>query len=250
MRSTMRTARTWAPAGAILVTVLTAMWLTGCARTPAGVLPRTVREMTFSISFNGPINDDDFYFVPIDIAGGGVGPVPVFPGLVAGQGWVTGSATHYVQYHQRQYTVFQVNSLQPFQSTPIGVPIRSVLPQPGGQNLQFTIDLNALGVTSSTIDVNIITTNQPLSNVRLLDGLGIRGNDFLNIDITFSRTIRNSDRNVEGPDDVLNEDAIVQPTTDQTRPLDIVDWTISTTISTYGLFGLQTTDHGLQGIGK
>lgn len=200
----------------------------GCARFPVGSTPTTIREMSFRIDFNGAINENDFYFVPIDNTGGGTGPVPIFPGIVIGEGWVTGSATHYVQYHQRQYTVFKITNLQPFRSEPLGSPVRFTVPDAGGTTLQFTIDLNAIEATGDTVDFNIICTDQPFAIDRLLDGLGRLGNDFVNIDILTNKTVTNSDGlNPEGPDDVLDENRSIQPSSDQTRPLDITDWSVT-----------------------
>lgn len=200
----------------------------GCAKFPAGSTPTTVREMSFTIELNGPINDNDWYFVPIDNTGGGLGPVPVFPGIIVGEGWVTGSATHYVQYHQRQYTVFRITSLQPFLSEPIGSPVRSTIPETGSKTLQFTIDLNAIAATADSVDFNIITTDQPFASVRLLDGLGRTGTEFVNVDIMTNRTITNSEGIApETSGDVLDQNRNIQPSNDQTDPLDITDWSVT-----------------------
>lgn len=202
--------------------------LAGCAKFPAGSTPTTVREMSFTIEFRGPINDNDWYFVPIDNTGGGLGPVPVFPGIVVGQGWVTGSATHYVQYHQRQYTVFRITSLEPFLSEPIGAPVRSTVPATGGKTLQFTIDLNAISATGDSVDFNIITTDRPFDNIRLLDGLGRTGTEFVNVDILTNRTITNSEGiSPETSGDVLDQNRNIQPSNSQTDPLDITDWSVT-----------------------
>ena len=202
----------------------------GCARFPEGSTPTTIREMSFNIEFNGPINDTDWYFIPIDSAGGGTGPVPVFPGIAVGEGWVTGSATHYIQYHQRQYTVFEITSLQPFASKYIGSPLRVTVPDAGQNTLQFTIDLNQIGATGDTLDFNIICTDQPFGSVRLLDALGRLGNDFANVDIRTNQPITNSEGlNPESPDvlDVLDQNRSIQQSNDQTKPLDITDWSVT-----------------------
>lgn len=200
----------------------------GCARFPAGSTSNTIKEMSFHLEFNGPINDNYYYYVPIDTTGSGQGPVPVFPGLTVGEGWVTGSATHYVQYHQRQYTVFRITHLQPFSSEPIGAPVRSIVPEIGSKSLQFTVDLNTIAAAGDSVDVNIITTDQPLAGARLLDGLGRNGNDFINIDIKTNRTITNSESlTPETAGDVLDQNTNIQPQNDQTNPLDITDWSIT-----------------------
>ena len=202
--------------------------LAGCARTPSGVATLVLKEMSFEITFSGPINNDYFYFVPLDTSGGGDGPTPVFPGIMIAEAWVTGSATYFVRYHQRQYTVHRIVSLQPFQSDPIGAPIRSTIPDAGSTTLRFTIDLNTIAATGESVDVNIIAVDQPSSDTRLLDGLGPRGTDFLNVDIATDRTITNDDViSPELPGDVLDQNGVTQSPTDQTRPLDITDWSIT-----------------------
>ena len=215
--------------------VLLAILLAGCARTPSGLGITTLREMSFTIDFDGPINDDYFYFVAIDTSGGGDGPVPVFPGLVTGESWVTGSVTCFVQYHARQYTVNRITSLAPLRSEPIGSPIRSTLPDVGGKTLRFTIDLNAIGATNPSVDINIISVDQPLSSIRRLDGLGLGGTQFLgDISIQSDRTITNLDDSIqpETSDDVLDQNQNIIPgqPTPETSPLDIVNWSITTNV--------------------
>ncbi|HUV05100.1 MAG TPA: hypothetical protein VMX94_08330 [Armatimonadota bacterium] len=213
------------------VILILAAALSGCARSPEGLGPLTPREVSFRIDFDGPINDNYYYFVAIDIAGGGDGPTPVFPGIVAGQGWVTGSATHFVQYHMGQYTVWRITDLQPLRAEPIGAPLRSTPPEVGGKTLGFTLDLNAIGAASEFMDVNIIAIDQPLADVRMLDGLGQQGTEFLILDISSDRTYANTEDTIslEPKQDVLdqNRDLAPRQPNDQTQPLDIVDWTIT-----------------------
>ncbi|MHB1000909.1 MAG: hypothetical protein ACYC27_16835 [Armatimonadota bacterium] len=213
----------------VLIFIIT-ITLAGCAKSPSGITPGTIKEMTVRITFNGPVNETYYYYFPIDTTGGGPGPVPVFPGITTGEGWVTGSANYYIQYHQRQYTLYRITSLQPFQSELIGTPIRSTTPSIGGRTLSFTIDLNAIITAGQTVDVNIISVDQPLLENRLLDGLGLRGTSFINVDITNDRTINNTDLNIEPANDVLDRNGSVQPVNDQTKPLDISDWSITTDV--------------------
>lgn len=93
----------------IALAVIALVILSGCARggttTPVG--PSVVVD--FYARFAGPINDAFYYFIPIDADGdfGQDGPVPVAAGPFWENGWGTGSFTHYVQYHQGQYNVYQ-----------------------------------------------------------------------------------------------------------------------------------------------
>jgi len=208
----------------------------GCARFPEGTSITTVLEMSFHIDFKGPINDAYFYFIPIDTVGGGEGPTPVFPSPgSAVDEWVTGSANYYVEYHQRQYTLYQIISLHPFESKRIGAPIRSTPPDVGGTTLRFTINLNEIGATGESVDVNFIAVNQLFPDGRLLDSLGDgrigERTQFLILDIATDRTFSNL-----GPDnpllpepenDVADQNGAVQPASDLTSPLDIVDWSIT-----------------------
>lgn len=212
----------------LLITLcLFAILLYGCARTPSGISPIDIREMSITASFAAPINDSYYYFFPIDLNGGNIGPIPVFSGTAGTQAWVTGSATHYVQYHQRQYSLYKITNLNPFQSESIGSPLRYVIPDIGSNIISFTIDLNQLGAHSSTVDVNIIAIDQPALQTRLLDALGPRGNDFLNINILSNRTYTNNELSIEFVNDVMDYDSIVQPSSERTKPLDISDWSIS-----------------------
>jgi hypothetical protein len=189
--------------------------------------------MSFQIDFNGPVNDSDYYFVAIDTTSPlpAVGPVPIFPGSTPGLGWLTGSATYFVEYHGGQYTVNKIISLQPFQSQPVGTPVSAVIPSGGSQSLIFTINLSTIGATGQAVNVNIITTNAPFSTPRLLDGLGPTGTDFVNVNITFNQTITDaSTGNLEVAGDVLDQNGSVQPPSAVTNPLDIVNWSITVTL--------------------
>lgn len=200
--------------------------VSGCARFPGGIAPAAVREMSFRIDFKGPINNNYHYYVAIDTNGGdSLGPTPVFPSI-SGQGWLIGPATHYVEYYQGQYTVHKITNLAPFQETTIGAPLRSSAPSSiGDKSIAFSVDLNDLGATSSSVDINAIATDNPNTPIRMIDGLGLYGTTFISIPITGSRTFAGTDET----GDVLDQsDKIVQPASDQPAPLDITAWTIST----------------------
>jgi len=205
--------------------------LAGCARFPAGVSATSVREMAFQITFNGPVNDNYYYNVAIDTTGGANGPVAVFPNpeVQAVDDWVTGSANYFVQYHARQFTLCKITQLHPFTYMIIGAPLKYILPDPGSNELTFSVDLNSIAEIGSSLNINIITLNQLAPSGRLLDALGPRGTTFVNVGITSNRTYRNSDLGTpEAAYDVLDQNGALfaNQTDPQVTPLDITDWSI------------------------
>lgn len=208
----------------ILLTALAA----GCARTPAdGGLAR-VRSVTVELAFAAPVNEDMYYFAVIDAEGGGPGPIPVFPGITPGQGWVTGAATHFVEYHQGRFTIYKFLDFNQFQYVQIGTPIRF---NAGAQSLSFTVDLNDLAITGESLDINFITLDRPFEERRTIDALFHGGASALNLDISRDNTTNNAQVGfIEQPDDLRNENATPVPTTDLTRPLDMTGWSIAVDI--------------------
>lgn len=86
--------------------------LTGCARGGPGDgtgVPQWV--IRFMVDFAGPIDDTSFYFIAIDADGdfGVDGPLPVAGGPYWGNGWGTGSITHFIGYNQGRYDVYLMN---------------------------------------------------------------------------------------------------------------------------------------------
>lgn len=103
--------------------LLMAAVLGGCARggTTSPVGPSVVVD--FYARYAGPINDAFYYFIPIDADGdfGQDGPVPVAAGPYWENGWGTGSFTHYIQYHQGQYNVYQAVTVPTLQTAGGGI---------------------------------------------------------------------------------------------------------------------------------
>ena len=93
-----------------LLLVALVVALSGCAYGGGGVVTPAV-VVDFTVRLAAAVNDGFYYFIPIDADGdfGQDGPVPVAAGPFWGNGWGTGSLTHYVEYHQGQYNVYQVN---------------------------------------------------------------------------------------------------------------------------------------------
>jgi len=83
--------------------------LSGCARVGSGgaLIPKWT--LRFTVDFAGPVSESFFYFIAIDADNdnGLDGPLPVAAGPWWGNGWGTGSITHFIQYNQGQYNVFR-----------------------------------------------------------------------------------------------------------------------------------------------
>ena len=187
---------------------------------------------SFEITFAGPINDAYHYFIVLDTAGGITGPTPLFPGVLPGtEGWVIAPATHYIEYTGGPYIAYRITSLDPpLPPAFVGALLGYIRPEPGSASLSFTISLDEIGATGDSINVNVIAIDDPSAPIRLIDGLGLRGMDFVNVDITTDDVVRDADLgDIEGTNDVLdqNQQQVPGQPTEQTRPLDIVDWTIT-----------------------
>jgi len=207
---------------ALCVGALTALAFSGCARTPEGSVIIPVRAFTVTLTTAAAVNDDFYYYTVIDTEGGGAGPLPVFPGVIPGQGWVTGSATHFVEYHRGQFTLCKFLDLDQFQYVRIGTPINA---SASGQTITFTIDLNDLEANGESIDLNFITMDYPLAQRRSIDALIAGSASTLNLLVTSDSDPDNdSFGSLEQPDDLLNENGSPAATTEITRPLDMIGW--------------------------
>lgn len=93
------------PGAAVLVL------LSGCARGGEGTTSGTQAVLDMWVQFAGPIDESAYYFMAIDADGdwGRDYPVPIASGPFWGNGWGTGSITHFVQYHLGRYEVYKTN---------------------------------------------------------------------------------------------------------------------------------------------
>ncbi|MGD9496759.1 MAG: hypothetical protein AB7Y46_10695 [Armatimonadota bacterium] len=100
--------------GLSVVMALSAVQLSGCAR--GGELEPVVPEVVveFVVTCAAPIRDAFYYYIALDADNdfGVDGPLPVAAGPNWGNGWGTGSITHYVEYHLGRYELFRV-TLEP-----------------------------------------------------------------------------------------------------------------------------------------
>jgi len=95
-----------------LLLIMAVAALSGCAYGGGGIVTPAV-VIDFTARMAAAINDAFYYFIAIDADGdfGQDGPVAVAAGPDWGNGWGTGSFTHYIEYHLGQYMVYQVNRL-------------------------------------------------------------------------------------------------------------------------------------------
>jgi hypothetical protein len=205
----------------------------GCARTPAGISGPPPRELILTMTVAGIISPDDFYYLALDFSGDpSKGPLPVI-GPPWGNGWGTGSITHYVRIQSNQA---QVYSIQPgtnlLQSNFLGRPFDYQPPINNG-TATVTLDMDTLvpaNSTVSTVNVNYITTDRVVVDPRftgpkLVDAFGEDGSHYLTIPIRTARVFTNSDfpTPIEQPGDVL----LVPDRVHANAPnLDIVDWRV------------------------
>ncbi|MBC7288094.1 MAG: hypothetical protein H5T86_08655, partial [Armatimonadetes bacterium] len=102
-------------AHSVTLSLLVGGLLAGCARGgegQQGIVPTQVMDIV--VRYAGAVNDAFYYFIALDLDNDpNDGPIPVASGPYWGNGWGTGSMTHFVEYHQGQYQVFRV-VLEPY----------------------------------------------------------------------------------------------------------------------------------------
>lgn len=213
----------------LVILLLAILGLTGCARTPQGG-PGSVRRLVIEMQVAGVINPNYFYYVAIDNdSDPNDGPEAVV-GPPWGNGWGTGSITHFVQFSptlpQGGYGVYRITDAALLNKVYLGPPVNSITPGPTGNTLRFTVDLDTLAIPPQTgndiqtLQINFIATDVvPLDPAfvgpRQWDALGDHtSNTFLSLTVTPGRIVSNSTEGNEPPNDVVSPD------------LDIVDWSI------------------------
>jgi hypothetical protein len=129
--------------GFILIVII---GLSGCAYGGAGAPAGPAVVIDFYVRMAAAVNDAFYYFIPIDTDGdfGTDGPVPVAAGPAWQNGWGTGSFTHFIEYHQGQYSVYRTNVI-----------VR--LTSPGGGIVAITGTPTSPDVGTSTLTVQTIS---------------------------------------------------------------------------------------------
>jgi hypothetical protein len=206
---------------------LLSLLLAGCAKFPSQSVQPSGKQLVIRMSVAGRINPSYFYYVAFNTGSQtSLGPLPVIA-PPWGNGWGTGTITHFVRYAQGGYRIFRILP----NTNNLGIvdtgspPISSEQPS-GGGTLRFTVDLSQIAseipadqiqtLTVNFIATDIVPTDPYFPGPKYYDALGETGSDFLTISTEQSRVYSNSDFQIEPAGDVLNGDS----------DLDIVDWSV------------------------
>ena len=138
--------------GLLTAALAAGLLLGGCARggEEEPIVPSRVVE--FFVTFAAPIQDAFYYYMVIDADGdfGADGPLPVAAGPNWGNGWGTGSFTHYVEYHLGRYELYRA-TLQP-QLARAGGGITAISGTPLSTDAGLhTITVNSLSLGAATV---------------------------------------------------------------------------------------------------
>jgi hypothetical protein len=126
--------------------------LGGCARgEPVGPpVPQAVLDIL--IRFQGPVDDSSYYFFAINANNdwGASYPVPVAAGPYWGNGWGTGTITHFLEYHLGTYEFYQATLVPILRSAGGGISAVGGVPTGGAAGRYFlTIQSIALGAAAA-----------------------------------------------------------------------------------------------------
>ncbi len=230
----------------------------GCAITPSGLSSAATRQLTCTMEVAGHLNPNYFYFVVFNNAGeisGSAGPVPPLTPDWGGNGFVTGSATSYVEVSPATggTSGYGFGNIEPLaggnlHALPPATQVINPAPIVFGttQELQFTIPLSYLATSTvpadkiTSIQINFINTSStPTTTIvtpKLFDALGdtlTTTNAFITIPTQQDPTINNS--TIQGTatepsfQDVVSTlgTGSLTPASDTTAPdLDIINWSV------------------------
>lgn len=125
------------------------------------VVPAVVID--FIATYQAPIEDRFYYYIAIDAGGdfGASGPVPVAAGPNWGNGWGTGSMTHYIEYHGGRYELFRATFEPELEEAGGGITAVAGIPASRAAGLHtITIDAIDFGAASISGDGAIaVVTN-------------------------------------------------------------------------------------------
>ena len=222
-----------------------------CANTPSSFQNSggNGRQLIVTMTVQGQINPNDFYFVLFRNANdpnGTVGPIPVIA-APWGNGFAGGDFTHFVRYDATQpssgygvYSVVPGSTLRSF--TYLGAPVQATPVQTGGNTIQFQIPLSQLATTAVPADsidalqinflnTNLIPVDPTYSGTKEFDALGdARQSGQINAYITIrtgqAAIYNNSKALIAEPSgDVIQTGTNVFQTVSD-PDLDIVNWSV------------------------
>lgn len=206
----------------------------GCARFPDSGGGPGAKRLIFTVRMAAEINPNYVYVVAFnpstEMNPTVTGPIPVIA-PPWGNGFVAGTATHFVRWDSFQsprYQVFAFTNATLLEFFAIGVPVAYVDVPPGGRQLRFELDLSQIagGIPPEnlkSLQLNFLTMNvvpQGTGGDKTWDALGNSllpsgVNEFIKIPLTQSGSYSNTT--------FLD----LEPAGDVADPaLDIVDWTI------------------------
>ncbi len=165
----------------------------GCAITPSGANSASTRQIICTMDVAGTINPNDYYFVIFNNANdtsGAAGPDPPIAPDWGGNGFVTGSATSYMEFHNGlgtagyafgNITTLAAGNLEALPPTIQPISYESVVTGTSTE-LQFRIPLSYLATSTiptasiTSVQINFINTNQTplvaITTPKLFDALG------------------------------------------------------------------------------
>lgn len=206
----------------------------GCAQVPPEAHALAIqRQLIVTFDMAGSVNPEYYYFIAIDTNGDPAsGPVPVVS-APWGNGWVTGSVTHFVEYHQGVYQVYKFRpGTNLLQFDPLGTPFQYNRPE-GTSRIQVVLDMDTLGTNLNRINLNLITTDRiniepNFLGTKLYDGLGLSGNSYINIPVTVNQTFSNA----QSLDPEHAGDVPPQPAGGvDVSQIDIVNWSVEVRVT-------------------
>jgi hypothetical protein len=150
--------------------------LGGCANQGSLVDPgKPTGVVDFTVRMAGPVDETAYYFLALDTVddGGATFPVPVAAGPYWGNGWGTGTITHYLEYHMGQYRLFRTQ-------------LNTVLTARSGGFL--SISGSAAGSTAGVYRLTVLSVSGTTATVRSVFTLAATGQTFEITDTLESNT--------------------------------------------------------------
>jgi len=217
-----------------LIALATCVAASGCARYPESGGGAGGKRLIFTLKLAADVNPNYVYIIALnpstEVNPTVQGPIPVIA-PPWGNGFVAGTATHFVRWDSFQsprYQLYAFQNAQLIEFVPIGVPIDYVEVTPGSRQLKFTLELSQFAGGNppgdlKSLQVNFLTMNvvpQGSGGDKVWDALGDGRtpggiNEYIKIPLTGSGLYDNAR--------FLN----FEPNGDVVDPaLDIVDWSI------------------------